>query len=70
MDDEQEVPIFDDLEVDDFNVIYSTNGDVIRKQFGETINVKLVIQNKTGDVERDVEENLDLAMPLEQAPAE
>ena len=59
-----EEPIFGDLEVDDFNQLY-TNQDLIRQQFGETIRVKLTIQERTGDVERTVEDDLDKAVPME-----
>jgi hypothetical protein len=60
-----EEPIYGDLEVDDFNTMYS-NSNLIQEKFGETIKVQLKIEESTGECERTVAEDLALIKQVDK----
>lgn len=50
-------PIYGDLEVDDFNKLFR-NQNVIKDRFGKSISVKLEVAKEGGDITRHVREDL------------
>ena len=48
--------LYGDIEVDDFNKLYS-NPDLIEEQFGESIQVRLQLNKKSGAARRQVLED-------------
>ena len=55
---DNEDPIYGDIEVDNFEMLYN-DGHLIDDKYGETITVKCKFNKKTGQVDREVTEDLE-----------
>ena len=41
--------LYGDIAYDDYNTVFETYGDIVKKQYGKTIQVTLKIQNNQND---------------------